>query len=521
MSNTVYPTPPMQQPQQQPAAAPMGMAGGMDPKILTAMLSDPRTPPGQRAAAMAALNMGKAPPASPPPQGAPAAAPAPTVDVGAALRQGVAMADGAPSGPPPGMIPQRVPQQMGMARGGPVRRYAPGGPVLPDDPDADATPPDGGLSAMDPRMIAMIKQAMQSDDAPTSHDKGLALAQAGFGIAASPSPHFGQALGEGALYGVNALQQLRKQRAEQSMRAAALAGSLTQGQDRLAIQKGNLARQKDADAQRVIDKAADRDLRLDIAKGQRDNQEAVQAGLAEQRYSQNDLRRRQQYQQTGQWAALPGDDTHGVGGPPDLSPFEGPLIENPNVGAKEKQKLIVSKPTTTQAVTMSINQLGDMATKADELLQHPGLSKATGFGGETLSKISGTDAANFAAKMHSLQADTFVNNLAAMRASSKTGGAVGQVSDREGDRMASLQASLAQAQTKEQIESALSRIADYAKRTGGTMRDAYVQTYGEKGAPKLPWEKDEVPPAPDATTPGADDGIQALIAKHRTKVSAP
>ncbi len=514
MSPTMYPQPPMQQ-----QAQPQGPSPAMDPAILTAMLSDPRTPPGQRAAVAAALQAhSPAPQGQKPPQGAPTPPPQ-TVNVGAALQQGVAMADGRP--PQQQMMPQAMPPQLHMARGGPVRGYADGGDV-----DADPSSPDmttgGGLGAMDPRMIAMIKQAMQSQDSPTSEDKGLALAQAGFGMAASSSPHFGQALGEGALYGVNALQNLRKQRAEQAMRAAALAGSIQQHKDALDVKRDNLKRQTAADAQRADDAAANRDLRKDIATGQQGIQNLAAQNAIEQRYTQNDLRRRQQYQQTGQWATLPGDDTHGIAGPPDMSPFEGPTIENPNVGAKEKQKLIIAKPAATQAVVMTVDQLGDMAKKAEELLQHPGLSKATGFGGETLSKIPGTAAADFAAKMHSLQADTFVNNLNAMRAASKTGGAVGNVSDKEGDRMSSLQASLAQAQTTEQYQAALSRIADYAKRTGDTMRGAYIQTYGEKGAPKLPWEKDSalsVAPVPAPVTP-AQPSLDDLINKYKTPAPA-
>lgn len=69
-----------------------------------------------------------------------------------------------------------------------------------------------------------VKQYMATEGQPESseQDKGMALAQAGFGVAASNSPYFGQALGQGALVGLQALQKAKAERAENALRFGSL-----------------------------------------------------------------------------------------------------------------------------------------------------------------------------------------------------------------------------------------------------------------------------------------------------------
>lgn len=187
---------------------------------LTSVLADPRTPPGMRAAAVAAMQarQPQGGQQAPPP---PMAPPAPPADVTGPILTGAALADRL-----------QQPAARAMARGGRVEGYAGGGGVRP-------TKLNGTIS---PMLLALTKQYMaqeDDEDGPpmglggyrgagvgdeelTGEDKGLALAQAGFGMAASNSPHFGQALGEGGMYGIQALQNLRKERALNAMKNAQL-----------------------------------------------------------------------------------------------------------------------------------------------------------------------------------------------------------------------------------------------------------------------------------------------------------
>lgn len=162
----------------------------LSPQMLHSMLTDPRATPEQRAGAVSMLGGGG--------QGGGGAMPAPApsgggLDIAAALGAG------------------------SQAAGG-----------MPDD--SGSPPPKTGTGDGDipfaPGFMELVKKAVQDSDKPLSHeDKGLALAQAGFGMAASGAHTFGQALGAGAVSGVEGLQKLQAQRAQDRMRALALANT--------------------------------------------------------------------------------------------------------------------------------------------------------------------------------------------------------------------------------------------------------------------------------------------------------
>lgn len=216
----------------------MGMPG-MD---LSSVLADPRTPPGMRAAAIAAMQrqQPQQAPAQMPPQMPAAAptAPSPASSVMAPIQTGAALAA----------------SQRAMAMGGAVKGYAGGGTVDDDVDDTDI--PGGSLSAMDPRFMGLIRQMMADSGKPTDEDKGLALAQAGFGMAASQSPRPLQAFGEGAGIGLQALQKLRQERAVQAMRAAQIGSAFQQHQENLQT-KRDIAKQVSQDRQDAIQQRAD------------------------------------------------------------------------------------------------------------------------------------------------------------------------------------------------------------------------------------------------------------------------
>ncbi len=82
----------------------------------------------------------------------------------------------------------------------------------------------GGLNDFAPMLMKEIQRQFAANSANngeeplTKEDKGLALAQAGFGMAAGRSPHALTNIGEGASAGVQALQQMRQQRALLAMK---------------------------------------------------------------------------------------------------------------------------------------------------------------------------------------------------------------------------------------------------------------------------------------------------------------
>lgn len=422
---------------------------------------------------------------------APAVAP---VDVVAAFKTGEQAADNAP---------------MAMARGGRVRGYADGGAV--DDylsvtggaQDDDTSDDDYmGLSNVNPMLIAMMQHEVGTrDDTPTREDKGLALAQAGFSAAAGQSPHALSNLGAGASAGVEALQKLKQQRALMRLKES-------QAAQQTALRSAALmdaAQQKAAALKAAKDKVkADNEVRTDAIEQRRqaasdaaaakkaaaDAANAAAAdkatALAETRYNTAAGQRLRDYNSTGVWRKLDADADHGITGAPEEDKYTGPLIGDPTVPLKERNKLKIAQPNQEQAVTVVSHNLDQAIQKAIELKKHPGLSNAVGFGGGVASSIPGTDAASFKSNLKSLLSTQFAQAIQAMRDASKTGGAVGNVSDREGDRFENMIASLDQSQDEEQFKKNLDKIIDYSDFLKNSYRTKYKETYGDIKEPEKP-----------------------------------
>ena len=98
--------------------------------------------------------------------------------------------------------------------------------------------------------------------------------------------------------------------------------------------------------------------------------------------------------------------------------------------------------------------------------------------------IRGTPAFDFAAQVDSLKANIFTGELTAMREASKTGGAVGNVSDKEGDRLAAVLGALDTGQSPEQFAENLQKIKDSIDRWNIAMNtlggDNSIETLASK-----------------------------------------
>lgn len=149
-------------------------------------------------------------------------------------------------------------------------------------------------------------------------------------------------------------------------------------------------------------------------------------------------------------------------------------------------ELTNAAPGAFAAVEYAMQQAQNIVDTAKTLKDHPGLRTATGFGGETLSGIPGTPAADAAAIANTLKAQAFAAALADMRAASPTGGAVGQVSDAEGARFENMYANLQQAQSYPQYLRQLDRLVEFMDGATQRIRRAYEREYGGiEGAPRF------------------------------------
>jgi hypothetical protein len=91
-------------------------------------------------------------------------------------------------------------------------------------------------------------------------------------------------------------------------------------------------------------------------------------------------------------------------------------------------------------------------------------NKTTGWGAFLLGKLPESEARNFASQLETLKANIAFNELTAMREASKTGGALGNVSDKESSLLTNALGALDQMQSPEQFKIQLNKIKDSVKR---------------------------------------------------------
>jgi|GEM_PF-2180055 len=157
--------------------------------------------------------------------------------------------------------------------------------------------------------------------------------------------------------------------------------------------------------------------------------------------------------------------------PKELADLEAVLLSN-----KDKQlklnNLTNPKPTANLAYTdATINAISD----AESLLEKGGLP-VTGFWGNMLKDIAGTGAADLKNSIVTIKSAIGFDKLQDMRDKSPTGGALGQVSERELAQLNASLGSLEQSQSAEQFRKNLIRVKDhYQKYYKATM--AQVKAY--------------------------------------------
>lgn len=151
--------------------------------------------------------------------------------------------------------------------------------------------------------------------------------------------------------------------------------------------------------------------------------------------------------------------------------------------ATETEKLKVEKqanfPKAQQAIrdwdansANVISTLNDVATAIDHL-------KPTGVLRKIAARVPGTDEYNTEQAIKTALANVAFDKLSAIRATSKTGGALGNVTDKD---MASLQASIASldlGQDKEKLKANINKIVERYTQMNSSQRQAYEQEYAD------------------------------------------
>lgn len=183
-------------------------------------------------------------------------------------------------------------------------------------------------------------------------------------------------------------------------------------------------------------------------------------------------------------------------------------------GGPADQKLSGAFNADTAQLTNSTASFDRLAGAANQLLNHPGLSGITGIQGK-LPNMPGSDAANAEALLSTLKSQVGFGVLQDMRNNSKTGGALGSVSDAEGKRLEANLSALDKAQSLEQFKQSLGQILDYTEQAKDRLRSSFNMRHGDKpastpaatsaSAPRIN-SREELDALPSGTTFTAPDG---------------
>ncbi|MHB1176064.1 MAG: hypothetical protein ACYCZJ_13175 [Sulfuriferula sp.] len=151
------------------------------------------------------------------------------------------------------------------------------------------------------------------------------------------------------------------------------------------------------------------------------------------------------------------------GGAPSIVPGVTPMAD---------LKIQAQKNKDETALSSSFNSMDRLAAAANEVLHSPGLAGVYGIRG-AIPNIPGSEAANAAALLNTLKSQVGFSVLQEMRNNSKTGGALGQVTDMENKLLQENLAALEKSQSVEQAKASLQKIIDYTSAAKDRMSGAY------------------------------------------------
>lgn len=149
-------------------------------------------------------------------------------------------------------------------------------------------------------------------------------------------------------------------------------------------------------------------------------------------------------------------------------------------GAKEgglKAEKEFNIPKAKASFAMANDKLDNVLSKINQVT--PNVNEFTaGFGGALLSKIPGTKARDLEATIQTIVANLGFRELQDMRDSSPTGGALGQVSERELALLNSAKQNLENSQTPEQLKENLEDLKAQIRLSKKRVKEAYDLDFG-------------------------------------------
>ena len=141
----------------------------------------------------------------------------------------------------------------------------------------------------------------------------------------------------------------------------------------------------------------------------------------------------------------------------------------------EKSRAAFSKDTAElEGIEEDLDRL---EVTADQLLKHRGLKGVTGIRG-AIPDIPGTPAAHAGTLLNTLKSQVMVSTLLKLRRQSKTGGALGNISNLEGEKLSQYIAALERANSYADMQAELRKIVNFAKGSKSNLRGQYQRSWG-------------------------------------------
>ncbi len=183
---------------------------------------------------------------------------------------------------------------------------------------------------------------------------------------------------------------------------------------------------------------------------------------------------------------IPGENVYRLGGERYDQPFISPKDpramaeqeKQKKLGVREAEKIIARSQAETTIETEKF-KLQNLDNTIDLAIDQAGGLTTTGIGAQLTSWIGGSPAGDLAGTLATLEAEAGFGRLQEMRDQSKTGGALGQVSERELELLKSAFASLKQSQSKDQLVRNLKKFKTQYRESWRKVNEAYRKDYGE------------------------------------------
>lgn len=147
--------------------------------------------------------------------------------------------------------------------------------------------------------------------------------------------------------------------------------------------------------------------------------------------------------------------------------------------AERKAEKIIDQPKVESSLEAGEAKKKMLDSSIDQAINQSG-TWTTGFLGSATSWVPGTPAHDLGKTLDTVRANIGFDKLQEMRANSPTGGALGQVSERENTLLQSVWSSVEQSQSQAQLKENLEKVRTQVKESWNRVKSAYKKDYGKE-----------------------------------------